>query len=282
MTDPIRADGHPLRPTPHRGRSWAIAAGAAVLVVLVVAAVGIVVIRGLDTGEVPAFPSLLETADPTIKGTVAYVDGNQCVSVVAAGGGPSTRLLCLPPIDPKVAEVEGKPMGPQLVWLPDGRLEVTMVNMDVGPKKGDEPPAFRPSWQKIVDVRTGAVTDVPESQMPAGLNTSTRPTVSPDGTRVSFTSSSDSGHVTVELTSADGTTRTLLDVDGPGKYVYGLRAAFWAPDHSYVLADDGRILVITLDDPSVTRELVVNANLFGDQPADASFAVTSADLLPAR
>jgi hypothetical protein len=280
MADPTRADGRPLRPSSRRGRQWAIAAGAAVVVIVVMGAIGVVVLRAVGGGEVPAFPSLVESPDPSITGTVAYVDEGQCVSVVAAGGGPSTRLLCLPPIDPKVAEVEGKPMGPQLVWLPDGRLEVTMVNMDVSTKKGDEPPEFRPSWQKIVDVRTGEVTDVPESQLPAGLNTSTRPTVSPDGTEVSFTSKSDSGHVTVEVTDADGTTRTLLDVDGPDKYVYGLRAAFWAPDHSYVLADDGRILVITLDDPSLTRELVVNANLFGDQPEDASFAVTSADLLP--
>jgi hypothetical protein len=245
----------------------------------VLGAVAAVVLRVAGSGEVPAFPSLVDTPDPSITGTVAYVDTDQCVSVVAAGGGPSTRLLCLPPIDPEVAELEGKPMGPQLVWLPDGRLEVTMVNMDVSTRKGDEPPTFRPSWQKIFDVRTGVATDVPDSQLPDELNSSTRPTVSPDGTEVGFTSSSDDGHVTVELTAADGTTRTLLDVDGPDKYVYGLRAAFWAPDHSYVLADDGRILVITLDDPSLTRELVVNANLFGDQPTDASFAVTSDDLL---
>lgn len=255
----------------------------AVVALLVVGAIGLVVARVLGGGgEVPSFASLVEAPDPSIVGTVAYVDGDQCVSAVPAGGGASRQLLCLPPIDPALAEVEGKPMGPQLVWLPDGRLEVTMVNMDVSGKKGGEPPAFRPSWQKIVDVRTGEVIDVPESQLPAVLDTSTRPTVSPDGTEVGFTSKSDSGHVTVFLTDADGARRTLLDVDGPDKYVYGLRAAFWAPDFSYVVADDGRILVITLDDPSVTRELVVNANLFGDQPEDASFAVTSAELLPAR
>lgn len=252
----------------------------AVVALLVLGAVGLVLVQVLGSGgEIPAFASLVESPDPSIVGTVAYVDGDQCVSVVPAGGGASRQLLCLPPIDPKVVEVEGKPMGPQLVWLPDGRLEITMVNMDVSENKGGEPPLFTPSWQKVVDVRTAAVTDVPASELPAALDLSTRPTVDPSGREVSFTSSSDSGHVTVELTEADGTTRTLLDVDGPDKYVYGLRAAFWAPDFGYVLADDSRILVISLDDPSVTRELVRNDNLFGDQPDDASFAVTTADLL---
>lgn len=80
--------------------------------------------------------------------------------IVAAARSPSKEVLCLPPLDPKDGKALGKPIGPQLVWFGDGRLEVTMFRMTDPPG-----PNVRPGWQKIIDVRTGAVTDVPATQV---------------------------------------------------------------------------------------------------------------------
>lgn len=66
---------------------------------------------------------------------------------------------------------------------------------------------------------------------------------------------------------------------GPGEYTYGLLAAFWSPDGSWVAADDGRILVITPDD-AVTRVLVTPADSGFGGDGLARFAVTGEDVLP--
>jgi hypothetical protein len=278
-TDDTEADRAKSRAQGSRWR-WLLIGGVAV-VVLVVAAWGLFVLGHITGGgDAPSFPSMIDHPDPTIQGTVAYVDTESCVRVVSAGGGPSRQLLCLPPLDPTKAKAHGKPIGPQLVWLPDGRLEVTMINMDVTKPTHGQPPDLSPSWQKIIEVRTGTVTDVPADQVPTTLNLTTRPVVSPTGERIRFTSNSQNGHVTVALTDAKGNSRTLLDVNGPGEYTYGLRSAFWSPDYSYVVADDSRILIITVDKPSKTRQLVPNPNVFGDNPRQAGFAVTAQNLLP--
>jgi hypothetical protein len=61
--------------------------------------------------------------------------------------------------------------------------------------------------------------------------------------------------------------------------LYSIRA-FWAPNWQWIVADDGRILVITTDDPSTTRVLV-------DEPRGGrsggtigpTFAVTADNIL---
>jgi hypothetical protein len=243
---------------------------------VIVAAAAIVVIVVADAGNrsVPSFPSLADKPDATLRGTVAYLDeATDCVRIVAAAGQPSKEVMCLPPLDPADAATRGKPVGPQLVWLADGRLEVTMFRMTDPPG-----PNFRPGWQKIVDVRTGAVTETPATQVPSVPDLRGRPTVSPDGARVSFTSNAESGHVTITLTDASGASRTLLDERGPGKYTYGVYAAFWSPDYTSIFADDGRILVITPGEPPTVRVLTEQSSsgLDGDQ---ARFAVTRENLL---
>ena len=246
-------------------------------VILVVAA-GLVLIAGIlvvpavrDVARsVPNFPSLANSPDPALQGTVAYTDADSnCVRIVAAAGQPSREVLCLPPLDPTEAKELGKPLGPQLVWLDGGRLEVTMFRMTDPPG-----PDFRPGWQKIVDVRTGAVTDIPTTQAPSIPNlTAGRPVVSPTGERISFTSEPSNGHARITLTDSAGRSRTLLDVRGP-RNAYGVDSAFWSPDFRSVYADDGRILSITPDEPSVVRVLTdqVNGGLGGEQ---ARFAATS-------
>jgi hypothetical protein len=223
---------------------------------------------------VPTFPLLADAPDPTLVGTVAYTADSRCVRIVAAAGKPSKDVYCIPPMNVDEAEKMGKEMGPQLVWRDDDRLEITMFRMAETPG-----PDFRPGWQRIVDVRTGEVTEVPEDQVPSEPDLTTRPSRDPDGREVSFASDSASGRISVDLTEGE-VTRTLLSAQGPPNYTYGLDAAFWAPDWLWIAADDGRILVITPDDPSVTRVLVDptdSGGIGGDNGQQATFAITTTD-----
>jgi len=74
----------------HR-RGVAVIAGA-VLLVGVVAAGAFVLFRSANSA--PSFGSLAESPDPSLHGTVAYLDSKYgpCLHVVAAGGTPSKTL----------------------------------------------------------------------------------------------------------------------------------------------------------------------------------------------
>ena len=182
-------------------------------------------------------------------------------------------------MDVPKARKEGKEIGPQLVWLSGGRLQVTMFRM-TPPAKAGAVPALHPGWQKIIDVRTGTVEDVPAADVPSQPNRQTHPVVSPSGQRISWTS--DNGRVKVMLTGRNGS-RTLLSVQGPGEYTYSLGAAFWAPNWQWIAADDGRILIITTGNPPVTRVLTAESSRGALDAELARFAVTGANLLtPAR
>ena len=274
--DQRAAEGH----EPGRGRRR-IGRGALVVLV-VVAAVAIALPVALVVGhlanarEVPVFPSLADAPDPALEGTVAYVDdATGCVRVAAASGQqPSKEVYCLPALDPETAKTLGKPIGPQLVWRAGGTLEVTMFRMTDPPG-----PNVRPGWQKLVDVRTGSVTDVPDAQAPSVPDLSAQTTVRADGARLLTTSDAASGRISIALAATVGSPRMLLEVQGPGEYTYGLEAAFWSPDGRWVVADDGRILVVVPSDPPVVRLLLGPRTRLGGDPAFARIAVTTERLL---
>ena len=249
----------------------AIAAIAAVALVL-----GILVFSSV-TRPVPQFASLAEHPDASLQGTVAYfADQTRCVKVAAAAGVPAKTVFCLPETDVQQAVKEGKEIGPQLVWLPDGRLQVTVFRMTPPSKPGAAPVLHR-GWQKIVDVRTGKVQNVPAAEAPSQPNRQTHPMVSPSGQRISWTS--DNGKVKVMLTDRNGSSRTLLSVQGPSGYTYGLGAAFWAPNWQWIAADDGRILIITTGQPAVTRVLTGESSQGAFEAGLARFAVTGTNIL---
>jgi hypothetical protein len=263
---------------PPQRRRWP-AVIASVAAVVVVALIGVVAWGLFGPGrERPTFPSLVAQPDPSLHGTVAYVDDRSgCVRLIAVSGAASREVLCLPPFDPADAQAKGKPTGPQLVWRDDTHLEVTMFRMTDTPG-----PDLRAGWQKVVDVRTGAVVDTPAAEVPGAADLGTRPTVGAGGERIETESDAASGHVVVRLVGADGNRRTLLDVRGPGEYTYGLVAAFWGPDGRTVFVDDGSILVVTTGAQPVVRTLTDQSRnvVFGaDDPLQSRFAVTPADLL---
>lgn len=204
-----------------------LAAGALVAVV----AVGAFLFWALrDTKGTPEFPSLADQPDASLVGTVAYLDWemNACLRVVPAAGGPVRTVACLTGVNAGT--------GVDLGWLDDGRVAVTAYG----------------EWQKIVDVTSGAVDDVPAAQVPQ-LAPDRRPvSVSEDGRRL--TSINDGGRVQIVL-EEQGETRVLLDTTGGTTYEIGTPR--WSPDETFVLTADSaaRLLVTTLDDAPVTRVL---------------------------
>jgi hypothetical protein len=269
-----------VRPPVRKKRRVGVVVGVAVAVVVAGAlVVGLLLVGGV-TRQVPQFPSLAEHSDSSLQGTVAYYSEQspQCVKVVAAAGRP-VKTFCLkwPASTPAKNAKEGKPFGPQLAWLPGGRLQVTMFRM-TAPEKPGAVPALHRGWQKIIDVRTGKVEDVPAADVPSQPTRSTR-MVSPSGQRISRTSHD--GRIKVMLTGRNGT-RTLLSAQGPGEYTYGLNSAFWAPNWQWIAADDGRILIITTGHAPVTRVLSTESRsvTLGLAPA---LAVTGENILaPSR
>lgn len=264
-------------PRPRRKR-WAWFALPALLAFVLVAWLLFVGnFHGGSNRPVPSFPSLSANPDSSIQGTVAYTDTeSRCVRIVAAAGSPSKDVLCLGPqkLNPETAAVIGKEMLlPQLVWRSDGRLEVTMMLMKGG-GPGKPPVHFAPEWQKIVDVTTGAVQDVPAADLPTGPNLSTRPATNPDGQKVTWSSDGE-GRVRVALTDTNGT-HTLMSARGPGEYTYSLHSAFWAPNWQWIAADDGRILVITPGATPLTRILVDSGGGSSEYPL---FAVTARNMI---
>lgn len=262
---------------PRRRRVGRIVAAGLAVVMVVVVVFAVLAARELGR-EVPEFESLTRRPDPSLHGTVAYFAGSGCVRVVAAAGRPQKDVLCLPS-GQDVAEAEklGKEIGPQLVWLPDGRLQVTMFRMPDLRR-----PSFARDWQKIVDVRTGEVENVPAAEVPSAPDLTTRATVDPSGERITTSTDPQSGRIKIVLTDAHGRSRTLLSARGPGNYTYSLRAAFWSPDWRWIAADDGRILVVTPGEPAVTRVLADDRGDWGfggDDPRLSAFAVTADDIL---
>ncbi len=172
----------------------------------------------------PTFTSLGDHHDARISGTVAYervgivtAQGKEdCFDVVAAGGGVAHELFCVPWRRSPVKEAA-------LVWLSDGHLEVTSRDAN--------------KWMKVVDVATGAVSDV--TWRPPSDTTSD---VGPQGQVVS--SHVFLGTLTLSLTSGS-TKRTLLSVAVPTEYSMGDPA--WSPNGRwFVLVDSvGRVLVVT-------------------------------------
>ena len=118
--------------------------------------------------------------------------------------------------------------------------------------QGGEPTG---KWQRLVDVASGDVEQVPTADVPKRPPRSPVEAVGPNGEKVTATSKG--GRITVKLTT-DAGTRTLLSVQGPeGSYqVSPGGGPVWSPDGKWIVLDDGRLLLITTDDPAKTRVLV--------------------------
>ena len=83
----------------------------------------------------------------------------------------------------------------------------------------------------------------------------------------------------IVLTDAAGS-RTLLSTEGNPDYWVKVPPT-WSPDGRWIVVEDGasEILLITVDDPAVTRLLVTNAMSWLGWSGRTSLAVTGAQLL---
>ena len=246
-----------------------VVVGVAVAVAVIVVAVQLL---KAATWQEPAYPSLQENPDPSVHGTVAYLsDDTNCVRIIAAGGGRSQEVYCLPEQDvEKALKGLGKEQGPQLVVARPAGSSSPMFRMTDPPG-----PSFEPGWQKIVDVRTGEVENVPDSDAPGEAN---RDAASPGECRRAAARADRRGDGRAR---ARGRLRlpTLLSVDVPPEQAYGMPAAFWSPDGEWIAADDGRLLVIVPDDPPVIRVLTDESTQGRFEGELSRFAVTGLDLL---
>lgn len=254
---------------PSGSRRGVITVVVASVALLVAAAIGAGVVTVLAPRSEPDFPSLQEQPQQVFRGTVAYYsDSTGCVRIVAAAGAPSKDVYCIPDEPIEVKEEKGKPIGPHLAWLPDGHLSVTMYRMPDVPG-----PGVLPGWQRIVDVRTGAVEEVPEADVPQAAPVIDHRTVAPDGSRL--TTVSEEGAAVISVTEG-GRTRVLLDVSGDPE-TYRMVPAYWSPDFTWIAADDGRILIIDPTDPATSWVLTDDAAVTADERFDR-FAVTSEEI----
>ncbi len=225
----------------NKNRRVPLFVGVALVAVVAVGLFGFWAFRHANAS--PEFASLADAPDTSLHGTVAYLDWERdaCLRVVPAAGGPVRTVTCL-------AGVNGG--GSELGWLDDGRVTVT---------------AYGES-QKIIDITSGAVDNVPVVQVPQVAPDRQPVNVSQDGRRL--TSINDGGSVQI-IVEQNGTTRVLLDAKGGSTYEIGTPQ--WSPDETFVLTTNSaaRLLVTTLGDTPQTRVL---ASQLG-----SGFAVTSVE-----
>jgi hypothetical protein len=265
----------------HRVRVAVAVVVSAVALFWVVVGLGMVIYHWQESRPIPSFASLADHPDPSLSGTVAYYDSQSgCIRIVAAAGQPSQQVWCLPKEGPSTWAEVGKPAGPQLVWRTGGRLEITMFRW-TATADNKTAPTLRPGWQKVIDLRTGAVDNTPTAEVPSSPNLTTEPTTSPSGDRITWTTDPPTGKAKVFVTDASGSKRTLLAVHGPGEYTYQFGPVFWAPNYQWIAAaDDGRILVITPTAPAVTRVLRTGTGGgAGGGTAGPPFAITTENIL---
>jgi hypothetical protein len=271
----IKTPRRPLqRSTPLEQVWWWVGGAILILVGLIASLVIFVLVR--DSRPIPNFSLLASRPDSTLVGTVAYVDSSNCVRIIALRGEPSREVYCIPKWSPSDAVELGKPTSPQLVWLDDGKLEVTFFRMSLTPG-----PDVNKGWQIVVDVRTGSIAEVSDDLVPNQPNVNTRPITNANGDSLSFTSNRDTGKIKILVTDSSGKSRVLLDDRGPSKS-YGLNSVFWGPDGKNIFADDGRILVIVPSPDPVVRILVDGGGgnpFFDDDSRVSGFAVTSEEFL---
>lgn len=240
-----------------RGR-WLGPLLAAVGVALAGIALVAVVARDLDRRDrpVPAFPSLIEQPDPSLRGSVAFIvevkdpsaagedttRRSACARVVSASGERSKDAFCWSIDEEALATT---------VWQDDGRLLVTVFDAPVGEDR------LVPAWAKLVDVATGDAEDVPAAEVGEGARPEPGPTTDPEGNQLIAEGSDGTVHLVLQGAEES---RTLLRVEEANPDWGIASGPVWSPDFTWVLWWDGsRLLLTTVDDPS-TRVLAPEAS----------------------
>ncbi|MFM7069932.1 MAG: hypothetical protein ACKOYM_10805 [Actinomycetes bacterium] len=226
----------PERPSSRRWLLPVVLCGVVVLVSAVV--IGVMVTA---VGRAPEFPSLSESPDAALKGTVAYLDweADACLWTIDASGANRRKVTCLQGVNAGTL--------PTLTWRDATTIEVTLFG----------------AWQKRVDLSTGRVTNVPAAEVPDRAPDLDR-SVSSDGRKVRLVVADGRSKIVVEGGVED---RVLLDVATSN--TYSVSDPAWSPDGAYVLTGDSaaRLLLTTTGANPTTRVLATeHGGPFAVQP----------------
>jgi hypothetical protein len=226
--------------TPERRALVAIVAAISVLVIVTV------VILAFGVIPLPEYPALSDQPDPSIPGTVAYMeyDETPCLFTVPASGGEGQEAWC------------GREYVEFPAWTADGLLVVT-------------------DWQAeptyvLIDPVTGTEVD----QVPAGDQLADGPLPysgqdrqeRADGAKVRTEGLR--GGTSSVVVRLDGQDQTILSIeDAPSDYRF--YEAQWSPDGEWVLVSDteGRLLIVGADGTPGARVLVDGLEEWGPQGA---------------
>jgi hypothetical protein len=216
----------------------------AILVLVIVTA--IIVVFGVI--PLPEFTALADQPDPTIPGTVAYLDfgDDPCLFTLPASGGQPTEVWC------------GRDYVEFPVWTADGLLVLTDWTTE---------PAYL-----LIDPATGMEVDrIPVEERGAESEPPARPLDErrerADGAIV-HTGGRRGDAAEVLVRPAGGPDQTILSVaDAPADYDF--YDAQWSPDGGWVLVADnaGRLLVVGADGDPGARVLVEGLQDWGVQGA---------------
>jgi hypothetical protein len=221
-------------------------------IVSIVAAVSVlavvtVIIFVFGVIPLPEFSSLADQPDPSIPGTVAYVefDETPCLVTVPASGGDSAEVWC----------------GRQYVEFPSWTADGLLVVLDY---------TAQPSYL-LIDPATGTEVDrVPQANQPGEPEPLPYPAdvrrERPDGATVHTTGLR--GGETSVIVRLNGTDQTILAVErAPSDYSF--IDAQWSPDGAWVLVSDtaGRLLIVGADGNPGARVLIDGLQPYGAQAA---------------
>lgn len=237
---------------------WLGPALAGVGIALAGIALAVVVARDLERRDLPppAFASLTDRPDPSLRGSVAFIvevkdptavgEGttrrSACARVVSASGERSKDAYCWSIEEEALATT---------VWQDDGRLLVTAFDAPVGEDR------LVPTWAKLVDVATGDIEDVRAEEVGEGARPEPGPTTDPEGNQLIAEGSDGTVHL---LLQGAEESRTLLRVEEANPDWGIASGPVWSPDFAWVLWWDGsRLLLTTVDEPS-TRVLAPDAS----------------------
>jgi len=258
---------------PRLRKRWTVALiGSIGLALLATTVIVIGVVGGPDYSKpIPKFPSLAARPDGALHGTVAYVvvvkDVNAktmsaCARVTLASGSASKDVFCWP-FDPAAPVTVN--------WLDGSRLLVTLFTTP--PQTHDR----NPKWARIFDFSTGAVLDVPASQLGKGAIPPSGPTRNAAGETVIATGRD--GNLTLTTRGPSGT-QTLLVVRNSNAGWTIQSGPAWSPDGAWILWSDGSRLLLTTPGGHSTTRVLSTGEVFGASAEYdiQTFAINGADL----
>jgi hypothetical protein len=208
----------------------------AIVVAGLVACIAVAVVLTLGLRGIPHFDDLADDPDRRIAGIVAFerhVNDDECIYVVAAGGGAEREVRC-ERLDDEGLDLAG--------WNEDGLLIVQQSSFDAP--------------DLLLDPRTGR--EVPTDAGDAQLDVVNRSPTEHTGSRVA--AGTNDGRAEIVVIGENGRSRVVTSARGPRNYAF--EDARWSSDGAWIffVDSDDRLLVVAANgrgDPRVVVDDVI-------------------------